>query len=189
MGRTLTHEIGHFLGLLHTFGSCDKYTDYCEDTPPAGSATSGCPTVRPIACDGSAVMIENYMDYSNDVCMHAFTSDQITRMRTVLENSPLRKSLLASPALGVTGIPGEAFSVNIYPSPFKDKLYVSLADNMLGEKVRVSINTLLGQAILEVNFTVSSNTIELPVSNIQEKIIVVSVENGKAMTRKLILKG
>jgi len=105
-GRTGTHEIGHFLGLLHTWGnadsgseSCSDATDYCEDTPPVNRSTSGCPSTPPLACNGQGAMMENYMDYSYDRCMNIFTNDQIGRMRTVLENSPRRKSLLTSPAL------------------------------------------------------------------------------------------
>jgi len=188
MGRTLTHEIGHFLGLLHTFGPCGQYTDYCEDTPPAGNVTSGCPAIQPIACDGRLVMIENYMDYSSDRCMNTFTNDQIARMRTVLENSPRRKSLLTSPGLGVTGIPDENFSISIYPNPVADKLYIALDDNMVGENIHVSVHSLLGELILDLNFTASMNTIELPASNIQEKAIIVSVVNKKSIVRKLILK-
>jgi Pregnancy-associated plasma protein-A len=48
-GRTLTHEMGHFLGLLHTFsenGQCGQDSDYCNDTPPLSSSTTGCPSVN-----------------------------------------------------------------------------------------------------------------------------------------------
>lgn len=188
MGRTLTHEIGHFLGLLHTFGTCGQYTDYCEDTPPASSATSGCPVIRPMSCDGRPAMIENYMDYSNDHCMNTFTNDQIARMRIVLENSPRRKSLLTSPGLGVTGIPDKLFSVSIYPNPVNDKLYVTFDNSLLGENIHVSVHSLLGQMIMELNLTALANVIELPVSGIQEKTIVVSVENRKSIVHKLVLK-
>lgn len=188
MGRSLTHEIGHFLGLLHTFGVCGHYTDYCEDTPPASGASSSCPAIPPAACDGRPVMIENYMDYSSDRCMNTFTNDQITRMRTVLENSPRRKSLLTSPGLGVTGIPEKPFLVNIYPVPFTDRLYVAVDDNILGEDIHISIHSLLGQVILDMNFTASTHTIELPVSGVYEKTIVVSIEIRKSTMRRLVLK-
>ena len=88
MGRTLTHEMGHFLGLLHTFGPTGDcaYSDYCDDTPPVSSATYGCPVEKPLACDGRQAMIENYMDYSHDKCMSVFTKDQVARMHIVLGN-------------------------------------------------------------------------------------------------------
>ena len=94
LGRTLVHEMGHYLGLLHTWGTRDCSTnDYCEDTPPVTGPNAG------TACDGGPVMKENYMTFSHDRVMNVFTNDQIKRMHHVLENSPRRVSLLTSPAL------------------------------------------------------------------------------------------
>lgn len=95
-GRSATHEIGHFLGLRHIWGDggCEE-DDFCNDTPTADDANYGCPTKTVISC-GNQDMFQNYMDYTNDVCMNIFTNDQKTRMRTVLENSPRRASLIVS---------------------------------------------------------------------------------------------
>ncbi len=101
-GRTATHEIGHWLGLRHIWGDggC-TVDDFCNDTPLAGAANYGCP-VGTNSCtaapDAGVDMIENYMDYTDDLCMNIFTNDQKMRMRTVLENSPLRASLINSDA-------------------------------------------------------------------------------------------
>jgi hypothetical protein len=100
LGRTLTHEVGHYLGVLHPWGSGDCATnDYCDDTRPVSGAHGGCPDPPPPACDGSPVMVANYMDYGDDDCMNVFTNDQVARMHHVLENSPTRASLLTSPGL------------------------------------------------------------------------------------------
>lgn len=102
LGRTATHEIGHYLGLRHIWGDVSfcNGTDYCEDTPPAFNANRGCMTEGRTQCDPHLPeMFNNYMDYTDDACMNIFTQDQKTRMRTVLENSPRRKSLISSPAL------------------------------------------------------------------------------------------
>tara|TARA_R110000796_G_scaffold252571_1_gene388008 strand:+ start:54655 stop:55455 length:801 start_codon:yes stop_codon:yes gene_type:complete len=100
LGRTLTHEVGHYLGLLHLWGSYDCATnDYCEDTPPVSNHNSGCPTNIPLACNGEPAFIANYMDYTADDCMNMFTKDQVKRMHYVLENTSARKSLIHSPGL------------------------------------------------------------------------------------------
>ena len=101
-GRTATHEVGHWLGLRHIWGDggC-TVDDFCSDTPLAGAANYGCPTGTNSctgAPDAGVDMIENYMDYTDDLCMNIFTNDQKMRMRTVLENSPLRVSLINSDA-------------------------------------------------------------------------------------------
>jgi Pregnancy-associated plasma protein-A len=86
LGRTVTHELGHYFGLYHTFnGGCsNSYTsgDRIADTNPESSPTYGCPGSRS-SC-GQAAPIDNYMDYSDDRCMNKFTDEQNNRMRCSL---------------------------------------------------------------------------------------------------------
>lgn len=94
-GRTLTHEIGHWLGLRHIWGDQTCGNDFCNDTPTADGANYGCPN-RNSCNDGGTNppdMVQNYMDYSDDNCMNIFTNDQKTRFNAVLLNSPRRKNL------------------------------------------------------------------------------------------------
>jgi hypothetical protein len=104
LGRTLTHEVGHYLGLLHTWGGGDcENNDHCGDTPAVDAPVMGCADPAPLGCDGRPIMVENYMNYTSDACMSTFTNDQIERMRYVLQNSPRRTTLLTSPGLGAAG--------------------------------------------------------------------------------------
>ena len=87
LGRTLTHEVGHYLGLLHTFqggcgSACATSGDLVCDTNAESGPNFGCGT--PSSC-GSLDPVNNYMDYSDDACMNQFTPDQARRMRCTLE--------------------------------------------------------------------------------------------------------
>lgn len=95
-GRTLTHELGHWLGLRHIWGDQSCGNDYCNDTPTSTGANYGCATGQNTCPDAGNDMVENYMDYSNDACMNIFTNDQKTRMMTVMSVSPRRASLTSS---------------------------------------------------------------------------------------------
>lgn len=100
-GRTLTHETGHFFGLRHIWGdnnNCSD-TDYVNDTPNQAGSSSGCPTHPKTDSCSEVVMFQNFLDYTDDDCMNLFTQGQITRMITVIENSPRRNSLLTSHGL------------------------------------------------------------------------------------------
>lgn len=103
LGRTLTHEMGHFLGLLHIWGEeeggeCTDYDDFVEDTPPVNSPIFECEEIT-LSCNGETAPVTNYMNLLKDECMNMFTKGQIERMRFVLENAPRRKNLTTSDAI------------------------------------------------------------------------------------------
>jgi PKD repeat protein len=113
--RTISHEIGHWLNLAHTFGSSNNpkfdpsnmptttfacSTDNVADTPPTGGYFSFC---TPSALDCSIPNIENIMDYAS--CPKMFTQGQVTRMRTALTSATGgRNNLWSATNLLATGI-------------------------------------------------------------------------------------
>jgi len=104
LGRTTTHEVGHFLNLRHIWGDGDCSTDdFVSDTPSSDAPNRGCDTTH-VSC-GSTDMVQNYMDYSDDACMSLYTAGQKARMRAVLDVGGSRRSLALSEKCGAIAPP------------------------------------------------------------------------------------
>lgn len=173
-GRTLTHEVGHWLGLLHIWGdfnSCNA-TDYCDDTPSQKSdngllSQSQCGNAI-FEC-GSEVMYQNYMDYTRDKCMNIFTQDQKNRMRGAIEIDPRRQGLLSS-----TGCCGsekrfvvpfveyfdEHFESNYWNVSVSDSNKVFYSNDELSSALEVSFDSI-GYVELESQIIDVQNTSQL----------------------------
>ncbi len=104
LGRTATHEVGHYLNLRHIWGDggCGA-SDLVADTPDSDGPNTGCNTST-VSC-GTTDMVQNYMDYTDDDCMNLFTAGQTSRMRALFNSGGFRASLLNSTACGTPAEP------------------------------------------------------------------------------------
>lgn len=132
LGRTTTHEIGHYFNLHHIWGdgnnSCND-DDGVADTPVQKNEFYGCPSHPQMSCGNKALFID-FMDYTDDACMRMFTEGQKTRMHAAL-NGP-RASLVSSNACLISPtqtpenphLPGGQESFVIFPNPAETELFI-----------------------------------------------------------------
>lgn len=129
LGRTATHEVGHWLGLRHiggdaanSTGDCNA-TDYCDDTPSQRGGYAGgsngqnfgnppYPLNANVCGSIYGDMYMNFMDYTYDYSKYMFTPDQALRVQTALENGYFRNQLNASSATQCSGKPSSDFSID-----------------------------------------------------------------------------
>ena len=134
-GRTVTHEIGHYLGLRHIWGDgllsilgipdCDA-DDGVADTPNQGASSQFACDPEQNSCtdevDDKPDMFENYMDYASEDCLNSFTQGQIAIMRSVLENERigLIEQMVSSSEPVVN-----SDHLQLFPNPVADQLTIS----------------------------------------------------------------
>jgi len=94
LGRTATHEVGHWFNLFHLWGDNNCGDDWVNDTPTQEQANFGCKIHPHQTCSNAGDMFMNFMDYTNDACMNSFTEGQRNRVWASISN--WRMGLLTS---------------------------------------------------------------------------------------------
>ena len=163
-GRTMVHEVGHYLGLRHIWGdgsllgaSCDG-EDGIADTPKASSQSKfDCDQTKNTCVDAGATdlpdMVENFMDYSNESCQNMFTKGQMDMMRSVLEGP--RKKLLEKVSSS-TEI-STRFAAVISPNPSNGSVFFDWKEN---QPFDLKISDMYGRMI-ERTANTTSRSIDL----------------------------
>jgi Pregnancy-associated plasma protein-A len=156
LGRTCTHEIGHFLNLQHLWGgsisndNCNA-DDEVSDTPKQTGPVTGCPTSPVFQC-GKSVMFQNFMNYSNDACMALFTEGQKNRMLDALTQfrPMLLNNMIAEKNTQNIDIQYFPNPVNAFLSVVLPKEAICFLSNAQGQKVlETQLNE--GYNILDTN--------------------------------------
>ncbi len=132
-GRTATHEVGHWLGLIHIWGDGPCGSDQVDDTPAQQSYNFGCqsfPKMSACSPNKNGDMFMNFMDFSDDACMNMFTTGQVNRMRSIFAKNGVRNAFLASFACDSTLVQNAPLpQVEVDEKPF------TIVESMLSTKV------------------------------------------------------
>ncbi len=191
LGRTATHEVGHWLFLRHIWGDEPCGNDFVSDTPLAEADNVLCPSFPHNAnnsCGTGALgeMFMNYMDYVDDACMNMFTFGQKTRMRSAI--AQLRPGLLSSTACGTVGVNNyKEDSYSIYPNPSASTFYLDFGTTI---PMSVNIFNLLGENVIELH-EITQSRIEINSNSILTSgLYLIDVDFGKnrRVKKKLIIK-
>ncbi len=197
LGRTTTHEVGHWLNLSHIWGDAQCGNDQVDDTPPQfGPNESICPTFPHndssiCGTDSLGEMYMNYMDYVTDQCMVMFSKGQKARMLAVLSGirSTIVTSAVSACSATTTSVADNVidFEINVFPNPLVSYFNVSVAKG--GAKdVKVTVFDLTGQQVKSV--AAATNTNGLLRVNMADKPIgtyFVKVEVGEQIVYKKVV--
>lgn len=185
LGRTTTHEVGHYFGLRHIFsGSSCEEDDGISDTPQQANSYAGCPTYPQSSC-GTRDMFMNFMDYVDDQCMRLFTKEQKLRMVATLE--VLRPGLLEENKCGMPIDPPIEKETAIFPNPAQHCIYVSPGTAVTGP-VNVRLFNAGGQLFYESNSNGGSFIRPIPVEKLPVGVYFLRLEyNGEKETRKVMV--
>ncbi len=194
-GRTVSHEVGHYLGLRHIWGDkADIFAaddcatdDGISDTPlQLGQSMFDC-NVTNNTCDEGANdkpdLIENYMDYSRETCMNTFTQGQVNLMRGVLAD---QRAGLVTPFTSINEYSNK-INISVSPNPTSDIVNINYVTENIVQSYTLTIKDMLGRNVKTIQGTGNiSQTLDL--SSYNSGIYTVNVQiNDKVVTKKIIL--
>lgn len=209
LGRTATHEIGHWLNLAHTFdngcggttaNNCISGGDKVCDTPPTAANNFGCPPSSQNTCTETSPfpppytsnmvdMTQNYMDYSNDACMNLFTAGQAARMNAAITAS---RSLLATSMgcvpLSVEEVLSSSFA-SVSPNPsngnFDLKLYFEQSLD-----INILVIDIAGKVLHRQHISVTHPvTLPLNLLHLSKGIYLLKIETDKgSLVKRLVIE-
>jgi hypothetical protein len=200
LGRTTTHEVGHWMGLYHIWGDdsdCTTGSDSIADTPNASAQSASDCQVTLNSCANEDPywgsldppdMVQNYMDYSNDSCMAMFSLGQKARMLSFLYGDPRRAALFNSTAgCAPQGVQQHTFDqfFSVYPNPSQGSVNVSYFGTEAAN-MTIAVLDLNGRVVR--NFTTNSYSYTLDLSGLSTGVYALrfTSEAGVAVKQVII---
>ena len=182
LGRTTTHEVGHYFNLKHTWGDRTNCTgdDLVADTPPQTAPYFGCPSYPQSSC-GVSNMFMNYMDYSDDACRSLFSEGQKKRMLGTL--LLMRNSLLTSDKCHKCN---NNSKICAYPNPANNFLYFNIAEQQIFD---IEFFDVTGKKVENYRLAPPETGRNISVANIPSGtyIIKIRTSTGENFIEKILL--
>lgn len=192
LGRTSTHEVGHWLNLKHIWGdekNCDA-DDLVDDTPLQTLDSSGCnnfPFTDSCSPSYPGKMFMNYMDYSDDNCLALFTYGQVARIESTLFIQ--RASLITSKGCISGTLNSAKFDSNedisLFPNPTTSKVFF---DNSNYNFTTVSVVNTLGQEVSKIKFTSFMSNQDIDLSGLTAGVYILTFSNNEISKTTKIIK-
>ncbi len=182
LGRTATHEIGHYFNLLHLSGikeNCEE-DDGVLDTPLQANNYFDCPDSIEMTC-GSIDLTDNFMNFVNDDCMVMFTKGQVERMKIALMEA--RVELLGPPS-STTQLQADNQKIDVFPNP--SNYSVTIAFTNQNKEKPYTLTNSKGQLVQEGIFRETVN--HLKVAHLPKGLYWITINaNQRLLTKKLLL--
>jgi len=189
LGRTATHEVGHYFNLQHPWGPEDgicSEDDGVDDTPKQGWSHSGCPSHPQQSCSTDDLFM-NFMEYVHDSCLMMFTEGQKLRMRSTLMPGGFRATLTDSDGCQIVSttnlLPKNSFE--LFPNPANNQVQLNFK-NTFSSEINISIIDLLGKQIYQTELSHTQNHI-IPTQHLENGIYLIRLETTEGFLVKKLL--
>ncbi len=200
MGRTLTHEAGHYLDMLHIWGDDEGKCltnggsdDGIADTPPQAYSSSGCnayPKYDACTKTGDGIMFMNYMDYSIDACATLFTHGQVSRMKATI--SPIGDVYPLTQHPWLLSYPDAARPIvtndySIYPNPADGRLNITFRKPPEGLR-SIFVSDLAGRVVAAGEYDRQAGFYTFNVSNLFSGLylVVLDFDSGRQVKKVFV---
>jgi hypothetical protein len=185
LGRTVSHELGHYFNLLHTFGNvggCGTDNDDLVSDTPQCNTSGNCPAIGTVlgCVVGEKSLTMDYMDYTDDPCMFMITAGQATRMRAFYNtiSSQFYTNVLSSDEFKFKNF-------SLYPNPAKNTIYLDIDPTIQNEINKISIYNVLGELVYSANTYLQT----IPLANISSGMYIVKISAPEfEIAKKLIVQ-